>query len=210
MYILCQPLKILFFILVPILSFVIGDPNLDRPLKPLGPLGVRLDYSFATAWPPDRTVLTGRNYLWSSHLTFAKSVDSITDGQLWQLARDAFNEMPPDRIQYGIGKKWQAGVMTVLAFGNEIIFASSTKGSSSYTYEYHNTPVLQDLQLCQVIWRDCAWLTPYSIHLANYPQLEARTTSTVHTNTTVVVGKSAQHSCITRHIPTVCPRRTHE
>lgn len=149
-----------FFALV--LSTVLGEPNFDKPLKPKGPLGIRLDYSFVTAWPPDRTVQTGRNYMWSSHLTFSSSVDTITDGQLWQLARDAYNEMIPDRVQYGIGKKWQPGVMTVLAFGNEIIFSSSTKGTSSFTYEYQNTPVLQNLQLCQVIWRDCLLPISYS------------------------------------------------
>lgn len=147
--------QVFLIFLALVLSTVLGLPNFDKPLNPKGRLGIRLDYSLVTAWPPDRTAHTVRNFMWSSHLTFSSSVDTITDGQLWQLARDAYNEIEPDREQYDIGKKRQPGVMTVLAFGNEIIFASSMKGTSSFAYEYQNTPVLQNLQLCQVIWRDC-------------------------------------------------------
>ncbi|KAI0403814.1 hypothetical protein F4802DRAFT_279354 [Xylaria palmicola] len=42
----------------------------------------------------------------------------------------------------------------VLAWGNEIILASSQKGKNYFSYEYKQTPVLGSLELCQIIWRD--------------------------------------------------------
>lgn len=130
--------------------------DISKPLKPLGPLGVTLDYSLATAWPLDQEPSTGqkrsRNWMWSSHLTFGQPVESITDAQLWQIVIDAYNEMTPDLAQYQLGKKNKPNVMTILAFGSEIILASSQKGLTSFSYNYKETEVLSSLQLCQIVW----------------------------------------------------------
>jgi hypothetical protein len=68
--------------------------DISADLAPAGPLGVTLDRSFALNWPtttqPDDEV--PRNWMYSSHLTFTQPVATITDGQLWQMAIDAYNE----------------------------------------------------------------------------------------------------------------------
>lgn len=142
------------------LSDVLFAYDISTPLRPLGPLGVTLDYSLATAWPLDQEPSTGRerprNWMWSSHLTFGQSVDAITDAQLWQIAIDAHGEMRADLAQYGIGKKNMPTVMTVMAYNDEIILASSQKGQVSFSYQYKNTRVLESLQLCQAVWAGAA------------------------------------------------------
>jgi len=141
---------------------VLNAYDITRRLKPQGPLGVTLDYSMATSWPTpiDVTSQVNRNWMWSSHITFASpvrpvgGVGGISDPQLWQIVRDAYKEMVADMAQYSIGPGRQPGAMAVLAFGNEIILASSQRGQPSYTYNYENTPVLESLKLCQIVWRD--------------------------------------------------------
>jgi hypothetical protein len=39
-----------------------------------------------------------------------------------------------------------------MAWGNEIIFGSTQKGSNSFTYGLQTTQVLDDLQLCEQVW----------------------------------------------------------
>lgn len=124
---------------------------------PLNPLAVTLDFSFATTWPdqiPAPPRQNQRHWLWSSHLVFNGPVAQITDGQLWQIAFDAWSEIDPDRLNYDIGLRNLPGAMTVLAFSNELILASSQKGSSAYSYKQLNTPVSLALEMCQMIWRD--------------------------------------------------------
>ncbi|RYP70472.1 hypothetical protein DL769_004961 [Monosporascus sp. CRB-8-3] len=131
--------------------------DLTKPLKPKGPLGVTLDYSLATAWPEPRDPKDNkvfRNWVWTSHLQFKNPVSEITDGQLWKIARDAWDEAQIDRDQYGLSDYSKPSAMTILAWGNEIILASSQKGRSSFTYEYKNTPVRETLELCQIVWRE--------------------------------------------------------
>ncbi|RYP45986.1 hypothetical protein DL768_007736 [Monosporascus sp. mg162] len=131
--------------------------DLSKPLKPRGPLGVTLDYSLATAWPEPRDPKDNkvfRNWVWTSHIQFKNPVSEITDRQIWQIARDAWDEVQIDREQYGISDRSKPGAMTVLAWGNEMILASSQKGTSSFTYKYKNTPVLETLELCQIVWRE--------------------------------------------------------
>lgn len=65
--------------------------------------------------------------MFSSHLTFNEEVKTITDGQLTKIAGDAFREMEVDFKRYGVarGIKLRPGVMTILAFGKEIILEKS-------------------------------------------------------------------------------------
>ncbi|RYO84489.1 hypothetical protein DL764_009321 [Monosporascus ibericus] len=131
--------------------------DITKPLRPKGPLGVTLDYSLATSWPEPRDTKdssVARNWVWTSHLQFKNPVSEITDRQLWQIARDAWDEVQDDMEQYEIGKKHRASAMSVLAWGNEIILASSQRGRSSFSYEYRGTPVLEILELCQITWRE--------------------------------------------------------
>lgn len=68
--------------------------DISSPLDPKGKLGVTLDLSLALNFPQhtasDDDAL--RNWVYSSHLIFNGSVSDITDGQLWQIATDAFKE----------------------------------------------------------------------------------------------------------------------
>ncbi|KAA8650219.1 hypothetical protein EYZ11_012128 [Aspergillus tanneri] len=147
----------------PILS---GAHDVSVPLDPLGPLKVALDYGLATTWPqPQDLYLTNakRNWQFSSHIVFASRVgDSdeenppVSDGQLWQIARDAVDEMIRDRKQYGIVDRAEPTAMGILAWGNEIILASSMKGAGSFSYDFlgGDTTVGKSLQKCQIVWRD--------------------------------------------------------
>ncbi|PWY96629.1 hypothetical protein BO94DRAFT_541429 [Aspergillus sclerotioniger CBS 115572] len=126
---------------------------------PQGPLGVRLDYAFATNWPTSINAIPGRktrrNWLWSSHLTFNSPVSTITDAQLWQMALDGYNEIQDDMDLYSItGRNNKPNALTVLAFEDEIIIASSQRGETSFSYNFANTEVLKTLQLCQIMWKD--------------------------------------------------------
>ncbi|KAF4186336.1 hypothetical protein CNMCM7927_005570 [Aspergillus lentulus] len=148
----------------PILS---GANDVSVPKDPLGPLKVALDYGLAINWPREQNANVKnakRNWQFSSHIVFANPVGnsdeanpSISDGQLWQIARDAVDEMTVDRKQYGIMRdQAEPTAMAVLAWGNEIILASSMKGAGHFSYDFLNgdTPVGRSLQQCQVVWRD--------------------------------------------------------
>lgn len=144
-----------------LLGLLIGENeayNLAKQLKPQGPLGVTLDYSLALAWPtavPGKASNVKRTWMFSAHLSFREPVSAITDGQLWQIAADATKEMEKDMGQYEIGMtgRNRPSAMTVLAFGHEIILASSIKGAP-FTYNFGNTPVLESLQACATVWKD--------------------------------------------------------
>ncbi|KAK4220603.1 hypothetical protein QBC38DRAFT_526015 [Podospora fimiseda] len=139
------------------------------PFEPWGRLKVTLDHNFAlsrtwqrppTPLPPPAegegpTVPETRddryNIVYSSHLTFSTPVAQLfNDGQLWEMAYEAYQEMMDSAVQYHINvKKLRPGAMSVMAWGNQIILASSQKGES-FTYDSAiETPVLQDLRLCQ-------------------------------------------------------------
>ncbi|KNG85196.1 hypothetical protein ANOM_008093 [Aspergillus nomiae NRRL 13137] len=145
---------------------IANSHNVSQPLDPVGPLKVTLDYGLATTWPNPQDVhdnTAHRNWQYSSHIVFANRVgDSdqsnppISDGQLWQIGRDAVDELIRDRIRYGTTSYSQPKAMTVLAWGNEIILASSMKGAGSFSYDFlgGDTPVGRSLQQCQMVWRD--------------------------------------------------------
>lgn len=134
------------------LIYTLNAYDLSQIREPLNPLKVALDYSLATIEQP-KGKMAKANFAWSSHLTFRQPVSDITDGQLWQLAFDAFAEMYEDATQYGIGTKRVPTAMSVLVWGNEIIIASSIKGPA-FNYMLKDTPVLESLELCQIVWRD--------------------------------------------------------
>ncbi|PGH17919.1 hypothetical protein AJ79_00818 [Helicocarpus griseus UAMH5409] len=130
--------------------------NIEHQLKPQGELGVALDYSLATSWPEEQDKKDNRarrNWFFSSHLKFKESVDQIEDGVLWQIARDAIDEMTAEAEQYGITRRNIPGAMAILAWGNEIILASSQR-PISFSYGYHGTEVLESLKLCQMVWHE--------------------------------------------------------
>jgi len=135
--------------------------DLKEEKEPQGGLKIRLDYDVATKWPKEAKGRDGeesnkapRNWLFSSHINYLKSVSEITDGQLWQLAFDAYREMEDECAAYAIGKKSIPGVMTILAVGEEIFLSSSQKGVD-YTYKMaQDTPVRQSLEMCRLVWRD--------------------------------------------------------
>lgn len=68
--------------------------DISSPLDPKGKLGVTLDLSLALTSPQHTTSDDNalRNWVYSSHLIFNGSISDITDGQLWQIATDAFQE----------------------------------------------------------------------------------------------------------------------
>jgi hypothetical protein len=111
---------------------------------------MRLNYTLATRWPQALSN-TGkqvrRSFMWSSHLKFSKPVSEISDAQLWQMAHDLYAEMVQDMTQYSIGEGNQPIGMSVLAFGNEIILASSEKGQHPFACEYPESNVRKTLQL---------------------------------------------------------------
>ncbi|KAE8343187.1 hypothetical protein BDV24DRAFT_149809 [Aspergillus arachidicola] len=152
--------------LISVIPIISDAHDVSVPLDPLGPLKIALDYGLATTWPrPQDIHLTKakRNWQFSSHIVFASRVgDSdeenppVSDGQLWQIARDAVDEMIRDREQYGILAGAQPTAMGILAWGNEIILASSMKGAGSFSYDFlgGDTTVGRSLQKCQIVWRD--------------------------------------------------------
>ncbi|KAE8376064.1 hypothetical protein BDV26DRAFT_282973 [Aspergillus bertholletiae] len=140
--------------------------DIRKEKDPLGPLNVTLDYGLATTWPTQQNVnqkVAKLNWQFSSHIVFAGRVGNsdendppISDGQLWKIAEDAHQEMIRDAEQYGILLNQVPRAMTILAWGNETILASSMKGASSFSYGFLNgdTPVGRSLQQCQIVWRD--------------------------------------------------------
>lgn len=136
--------------------------DVSEEKTPEGNLGMGLDYTLATAWPdPSDVTVNNIQRIWAfnTHIVFKDSVEEtddggISDAKLWQLARDAADEMDHEAERYSINKMRLPGAIAVLAWGNEIIIASSHKGNPSFSYNYNETPVKRDLELCQMVWAD--------------------------------------------------------
>ncbi|OQD78004.1 hypothetical protein PENANT_c101G01795 [Penicillium antarcticum] len=156
----------------------LGIYDLSVPKDPLGDLKVTVDYSAATTWPKEQKANGRRAWQFSSHIIFANPVGNstnnhpaISDGQLWQISRDAVDEMVADRKQYGISPQAEPTAMGILAWGSEIILSSSMKGGDSFFYEYEdgNTLVGQALQKCSIFSQkhknDGSCAEPMSAHL---------------------------------------------
>lgn len=131
----------------------------DNPQRrdALGPLGVTLDFDFAINYPlpipPRGQKQVPRNFVYSSHIVLNNPVSRLTDGQLWQIAKDAHNEVFDDMRQYDLQRNTKNTplAMSILAWDNEIILASSQKGQNSFSYGVANTPVWQALERCQIV-----------------------------------------------------------
>jgi hypothetical protein len=139
-----------------VLSYGLYAYDLSEPKRPLGRLGVTLDYSFATRWP-DNINTEGpqapRNWVYSSHITFNGKVDQI-EGQLWKLVTDAYAEMIADKAQYHI--RTQPTAIGFLAWDNHLILASTQRGDPSFSYNHLDTPVRDSLHICQLVWKENA------------------------------------------------------
>lgn len=145
-------LFVLFLLLS--LSQILDAANLNTKKDPQGQLAVRLDYELATRRSSSKGRAPsekGHSWIWSSHLKFQDSVTSITPGQLKKMAIDAHAEMQADMAQYNVDEPADVlpGVMTIMAYDNEIILASSQKGSSVFVDGLKNSPVKYQLQECR-------------------------------------------------------------
>ncbi|EXU99399.1 hypothetical protein X797_007535 [Metarhizium robertsii] len=93
----------------------------------------------------DRDLYTHQgSIVYTSHLQFDEKPE-ISDSQLYQIARDAFNEMQASVVSNGLTQKIP-NVMTTLLVGNELIFASSAKGPND-PYD-RDSQVQGDLKVC--------------------------------------------------------------
>ncbi|ENH67881.1 hypothetical protein FOC1_g10005307 [Fusarium oxysporum f. sp. cubense race 1] len=91
------------------------------------------------------------------------------------MAQNAHKEMEIDMMQYDPEDKdgqfaILPTVMTILAFDNKIILASSQRGRSGFINEWPQSPVKLSLDRCSVFWRERAlanpttYSNPYSWH----------------------------------------------
>lgn len=138
------------------------DLSTERPGQ--GALGMSLDYALAKQGPglnkdPD---VQGRMFpftVFSSYITFKSEVtpEHITNGQLIKIALDAYDEMVNNAVdQYRARNALRdiPGVVTAVAFGNELILSSSQKGALSFTYDFGNNPVRRSLRTCIATTRE--------------------------------------------------------
>ncbi|KAF4953315.1 hypothetical protein FGADI_6081 [Fusarium gaditjirri] len=155
----------LLFILLLFSQFLDAiDLSVKHPAQ--GQLKVRLDYGLATQPIPglseSKRKENQHRYLFSSYLVFNEPVSSITDGQLRMIAQVAHGEMEKDMQQYkpaffpkGSTKpSYLPSVMTIVAFGNEIILSSSQKGRDGFIDEWPQSPVKLALDRCSTLWRE--------------------------------------------------------
>ncbi|KAK4459172.1 hypothetical protein QBC42DRAFT_289823 [Cladorrhinum samala] len=130
--------------------------DLSERKAPVGRFKLALDYGLARenfqAVNPDlpNPKPSEANVLLSTHITFSRPVNELfTDEQLWQISRDAVDEVEGEVRQYGFKKALIPRATTIMAWGNETIIATSQKGQS-FTYDStKQTPVLSDLRLCE-------------------------------------------------------------
>ena len=155
--------QILFWaFLVALLSLcqLLNAADLRREHRPQGDLKVRLDYDLAKK--SKKRLERAHRWVFSSHLKFNGNVADITDGQLRKIAEDAYQEMVENFMLYSPemdeeieGKPVMIpAVITILAFGNEIILSSSQKGKSGFINDVTDSPVKDKLQLCMSTWAD--------------------------------------------------------
>lgn len=116
-----------------------------------GNLQVKVDWPLvANKWPNQSPSVSSLSHHWvtTSHI---KSIPKpLSDGQLLQLAMDAYGEMTDAIKAYGASQDARPSAMTALAFDDEVILASSQKGYGSYSYDLEHTPVYSALKLCQL------------------------------------------------------------
>ncbi|KAH7114167.1 hypothetical protein B0J13DRAFT_533679 [Dactylonectria estremocensis] len=134
-------------------SNLLNAYDLSTYHEPKGDLGVQLDRVLAMSsaeYQERGNAAPIKSMYWvvSSFVDFRSGV-TLTDGQIFKIALDAYKEMTPALEQYGAASnKIRGSVMTVLAFEDRVIIASSQKGKSSFSYDFEDTPVFQTLQKC--------------------------------------------------------------
>jgi hypothetical protein len=64
---------------------------------------------------------------------------------------DAYGEMLVSANDYD--NMYRPIAMTVLAWDNQIILASSQRGPNNFNLEFKESPVYRDLQLCRQVWQ---------------------------------------------------------
>lgn len=55
-------------------------------------LDLSVALSFPHDAPPVKDKKSPRNWVWTSHMKFRQPVAAITNGQLWKITRDAYDE----------------------------------------------------------------------------------------------------------------------
>ncbi|KAF5019290.1 hypothetical protein F66182_8708 [Fusarium sp. NRRL 66182] len=159
----------------------------NEPKRPAGELQVRLDWRLARTSETQEAARIA--WVFSTHITFNKPVRDIPETQLAGLTKKAYLEMETDIKQYGVKVKNNGaipampGVMTLLAFDNEIILSSSIKGSNIIT-GFTDTPLWERLNRCDDIYqhyvdpedtnghknkRSCGEVMALYLYLRKYP-----------------------------------------
>ncbi|KAF2150903.1 hypothetical protein K461DRAFT_270288 [Myriangium duriaei CBS 260.36] len=132
---------------------VIEAANLAEPKVPKGDLHIQLDNELATISSTGEKLPAAydqfRNVVLHSHIVFKEDVSTITPAQLFQMAADAQREIRPEMEQYEFGPRAIPFVMSILAVGREIYFASPRGGPGAFTFQYVPSPVVKALELCQ-------------------------------------------------------------
>ena len=91
-------------------------------------------------------------YVWTSVAVYAEDVDtsSFLAQELYGLARVAYTEMRADQRERGLGERRRPNVMSALAIGNLVYFASSLKGSHFIMDPSRSdTVIAKKLRACQ-------------------------------------------------------------
>ncbi|CZT51645.1 uncharacterized protein RSE6_12817 [Rhynchosporium secalis] len=161
-------------LLIFILSTLVRTYDVSTELEPKGPLGIRLDYNVAMqAGTAERNDVI-RTVVFTSHLKFEHDVNAFSDGQLVQMAFDAYNEMLVEAARYDFHKtRATPSVMTVLAIEKEIFMASSQKGQGSFIHNFPHSPVSKSLAVCQAIFSDRTSMNRYHENQAKCGEIMA-------------------------------------
>lgn len=145
-------------------ALLIQGVDLTQPQKGEGPLGVALDYDYAIT-PPRKSKKplnlqskSDKMFRWtfSSILTFEHPVEQIEDEVLAQMVFDAYDEMGNNIKKYQV-EGWEneaypeimPTVMTLFAYGHDIILASSQRGSDAFIGLYGTSQTAKHLQQCR-------------------------------------------------------------
>ncbi|CZT03465.1 uncharacterized protein RAG0_10204 [Rhynchosporium agropyri] len=149
-----QPLVYGLLALVLLLTLVRAEYDISKELTPLGPLQVRIDYNLVMEGGPAHKNRIIRTIVYSSHLKFERDVNAFSDGQLVQMAFDAYNEMVEEVKHYGFSGYGKPSVMTVAAIGQEIFLASSQKGRGAFITRYPKSQASKSLAICQITFNN--------------------------------------------------------
>ena len=151
--------RVIFVVCALLTIHVLGAFDLSQRHDPQGPLKVRLDYALATLSTSNKEA--SHQWLFSTHLTFAESVESITAGQLKAILEDARAELRAEMLQYGMSTrrvgdervpKLESGAMGLLAVGNELYISTTQKGGDAFINHVYDSPVRHKLEMCMAFW----------------------------------------------------------